>query len=250
MKKKDRKYFPPSITQDLIFSEETLRDSNVDEIIELKKTLHKVSNKNSSKIIKVLENKYKINFGDRTHQKREHALGDYSEATTHLFLLESWKVSEQMDIKWIHPDTGTAPKRGIDLTAFSDKNTLKGIDGIIIFEVKGASTESSVKSQLQKIKKFIYRNDTQISQEIQEVMLIINKMGAKLSETILDSIKKDKPLIRLAGSLVTDIEFKDNQAIENFLLSIKQNKSGLPKGLIILYSNNINEEVNKFNEEV
>ncbi|MCY3410439.1 MAG: hypothetical protein INQ03_02275 [Candidatus Heimdallarchaeota archaeon] len=247
---KSRKYPAPQISDTKIISKEILRNTNIEEIKSLKENILNNENKQVSSIIKIMEKKYNVKFGCRDEQKMEHALGDYSEASTHLFLLESWKVSEQMDIKWIHPDTGTAPKRGIDITAFSDKNSISGIEGIIIFEVKGAMTESSLESQIKKIKKYINRSKNQINKEIQELLQILNNLGDKLPNEIFKSIEKETPSIRLAGSLVTDLKFKDHKYITNFLKSFNQKKDGLPKGLIILYSQDIRKEVQRFNKEV
>ncbi len=252
-------YEPPQITSTMILDNQLIIDTNIEDIKKVRDRLLAPRDTSSALIMDRFKSKYDFDLFARKRQTHSAALGDFSEATTTVLLLNSWGVSDNIIVKWIHPDTGAASKRGIDIIAFSDDDTLDGIRGIFIFEIKGASTKNSLDQQIKLIEKFVSRKVGEETQpELLELAALFSRTGANFSDEQLLYLIEEKPELYLGGALITDEMFRDSAdekfrnsgKINTFIKKIRQLTINPLSALIILYSKNINEEVNRFNNEV
>ena len=180
----------------------------------------------------------------------EHALGDLSEACVEISLLRGWEMCEEIKSKWIHPMSGSAPGRGIDIVCFSNPGVNDYREGIWLFEVKGASTESSAKTQCGKVKNYINRKEDQIRRELIELDSWINQLTSnqlELSMRIAKFLMQDPPNIHLSGGLLLYENFMDAESINDFKNKIRSFSRDLREpGLIFLFSNEIKELIQSY----
>lgn len=180
----------------------------------------------------------------------EHALGDLSEACVEISLLRGWEMSEEIKSKWIHPMSGSAPERGIDIICFSKPGINDYREGIWLFEVKGASTENSAKTQCGKIKNFVNRKEDQIQRELIELdswinQLTLNKL--ELSKYIAQFLMVDPLNIHLSGGLLCYENLMDADSIKGLKNNFRVYSRALKNpGLILLFSNEIKELIKSY----
>ncbi|MBD3214403.1 MAG: hypothetical protein GF311_17460 [Candidatus Lokiarchaeota archaeon] len=201
------------------------------------------------------EKKYNTKFQNKQNPKTaEHALGDCSEASIELALLKGWKMSEITRVRWIHPNSGSAPGRGIDIICFSLPDTNDCKKGIWLFEVKGASTDASLKKQISDIKEYINRKAHALEKEFIELNTWINQItyqDNQLREYFLEILSADENKIHMGGGLVCDANLLDNNKENDFKESIKQFEHDLDiPGLIILSVKGIKEIIKKYKDGI
>lgn len=234
----------PSLDNNLAISEQQLPD-NLIEVL----NLHWKSKRASLDFIKAFRSKFwrekNINLNIPILPKTmNHALGDLGEACVELSLIKGWEMSEKVMIKWIHPGSGSAPGRGIDIICFSSQGINDFRKGIWIFEVKSISAISSVDSQCSKIKGYINRNSTDIVRELLELLSWIKQISLEnvdLNKYIAEFLMEDPSNIHLSGGIVyrdNYIKDKKKTSLKNKLRNYSRDDLRMP-GLIFLYSNNL-----------
>lgn len=175
----------------------------------------------------------------------EHALGDLSEACIEISLLRGWEMCEEIRSKWIHPTSGSAPGRGIDIICFSNPDVIDCRKGIWLFEVKGASNKSSAETQCSKVKRFINRKEVEIRRELIELDSWLSQLTAnqlELSKRVAQFLIQDPPNIHLSGGMLLYENILDIKFIKDLKNNLRGYSRDLTKpGLILLFSNKISD---------
>ncbi len=217
-------------------SEGDLPSDIIELIQDLKKKIRTPRTPATSMARQRLESKYP-KYTERRTQRKEHAKGDFGEASVDLALIHGWKIGDIHLIrrKWVHPRR--APARGIDIIAVTD-------DAVYIFEVK-ASGAQEISQQISQIKKFLKADEGNIQEILDEIDHVMNS-DRNIGDTITKLIETNghKSIVH-SGGLVVNSSHRAGNPIKN-LKAI----SGGSYGLIILYGKDIDTLADRFNKEV
>lgn len=180
----------------------------------------------------------------------EHALGDFSEACIEISLIEGWGMSDKNKSKWIHPMSGSAPGRGIDIICFSPPDIKDFREGIWLFEVKGANSKSSIDTQCRKVKNFINRDIYEIQRELKELdswIVQITHNNLELSKYLAQFLMFDPPNIHLSGGIVYSNNIFDFKKINNLKDSLRGfSRTFRTPGLILLFSDELKDCIQSY----